>query len=644
MATKLRLSRATDGDRGAYAILYGVLVVVLIGVTALVLDLGMLRMDRRTDRAAVDAGALAGSATLGFGGANPIGGCQTAMRYVEATLGLPVGADTCANASPAGFQGDVAALCAAGVARTATQVVGERTILVTWPIPNTSYYLLKPDMERRGQPDTQTISTQDGTDCSRLAVSIRHTRQGVFSAIWPDLGTARVTESRSVALASPDPGNSDLPAPLVVLEKRQCKALDATGGGSGTGGIIVNASAKLPDGSRSPGFIQVDSAATAGSGETGFGGSCTSGGSAPINVPSNKIWALDGIDEKGKLVPGIVGSFAVTTGRPGYSSLTNVSGCPALPAAFEPVTGSTTPSLCRLPTAGVQVGAAPWVIRYNCGGVENFGYTGGCPDPDPPKAPYPTPRNYVDQWRAFATGTIPTTTFTKLPMMDCNSASGPYSDLYVTCPNLKVTGNLTVSGSFIATGNVEVKGPGGCLLLNTIAVAGCDTVPANVATPAPLDGKSAYIGGDFDVSGGFVGRQTFLYLGGRLRMNSARAISWVGPYGSEATTSPPCIPATAATQAPTPSCFEDLTMWSPWAGDSGGGTQNQLTGNAQLKVDGTLFMPAAYFTYNGQADNTQERAQFVARSLNITGGGLLTMTPDPTRSTSLPRSGGRLIR
>lgn len=85
-------------------------------------------------------------------------------------------------------------------------------------------------------------------------------------------------------------------------------------------------------------------------------------------------------------------------------------------------------------------------------------------------------------------------------------------------------------------------------------------------------------------------------------------------------------------------------MWSPWAGDSGGGTQNQLTGNAQLKVDGTLFMPAAYFTYNGQADNTQERAQFVARSLNITGGGLLTMTPDPTRSTSLPRSGGRLIR
>ena len=44
-------------DSGAYAIIYGLLILVMVGTAALVLDIAAVRHDRRVDRAATDAGA-----------------------------------------------------------------------------------------------------------------------------------------------------------------------------------------------------------------------------------------------------------------------------------------------------------------------------------------------------------------------------------------------------------------------------------------------------------------------------------------------------------------------------------------------------------------------------------------------------------
>lgn len=655
----MMLGRFDDADDdGAFAVLYAVLVVVLIGITALVVDLGILRMDRRADRAAVDAGALAGSAKLGLGGEDPVAACQTAMQYVAATFGVALdmsaGVDPCSKSLPTGFAGDASVQCEAGTPLTVTRSVGERTIAVSWPVPDDSLYLTQPDMEQRGQPNSQFVTNRDGDSCTRLAVRIQHTRQAIFSVVWPDLGNTRQTESRSVALSSIDAGNGELPAPLVVLERRQCKSMDVTGGGAGDGGVVIRQSATPSvDGSFSPGYIQVDSAATAVAGENGFGGSCQTAGSAPINVPTSKVWVLDGLDKNGKFMPGIVGSYAEATGKSGYSSQTDVLACPPVTSAFDPPPSSTLPTLCRITTPGPRIGAGPWVVRYNCGGTETFSYKGGCPQPEAPRRSYPPARNYVDQWRNFATAALPSVFDDSIlssgkgkgkgASKGCSDASGAFGSFYTNCANLNITGNMSVSGKFVATGDVTIASSG-CLLLNTTLVAGCDALPATITSPAPSDGANAYIGGKFDVGGGFVARQTFLYLTGRLSVNTSRVVSWVGPYGADTTGSPLCQPATTAGSAPSPACFEDLTMWSPYIADSTGTSRNVLTGNANLQVDGTLFMPEAFFTFNGQADNQQTKAQFVARSLNVTGGGLLTMTPDASRSTPIPPSSGRLIR
>ena len=85
-------------------------------------------------------------------------------------------------------------------------------------------------------------------------------------------------------------------------------------------------------------------------------------------------------------------------------------------------------------------------------------------------------------------------------------------------------------------------------------------------------------------------------------------------------------------------------MWSPYQGTNTGSSQDFLTGGGNLNVDGTMFMGYAAFNFAGQAANIQNRAQFVSRILNVTGGGLLNMTPDGSRSTAIPAGAGQLIR
>ena len=66
------LQRALEQkDRGAYAILYAVLLTVMVGMAALVLDLANLRLDRRTNRAAADSAAIAAAAELGQAASSP---------------------------------------------------------------------------------------------------------------------------------------------------------------------------------------------------------------------------------------------------------------------------------------------------------------------------------------------------------------------------------------------------------------------------------------------------------------------------------------------------------------------------------------------------------------------------------------------
>src|SRR5688572_28364681 len=98
------------------------LIVLLLGITSVVIDLGMMRMDRRANRAAADSAAIAGASKLGLSGLKPFEACVAAVNYARADLGLPSippppappPADCTAKFAHAGFS--AAAVCTAGVA------------------------------------------------------------------------------------------------------------------------------------------------------------------------------------------------------------------------------------------------------------------------------------------------------------------------------------------------------------------------------------------------------------------------------------------------------------------------------------------------------------------------------------------------
>jgi hypothetical protein len=653
---------ARRGDDGAYAILYAVLMVVILGVAALVIDVGMVRMDRRANRSATDAAAIAGAGALGLGGQNPAAACKAAMRYAEASIGVSTpGADNCATT----FAGSPVALCTAGVPLTASETVGGRSIFVTWPVPDNSTYMTTPDLENwpgvpTSQPAQSGAAGPDGFSCSRVGVAIHQTANTLFGT-GIGFGGRQGTESRSVAKTIAAAGKGKVAAPLVVLDPRACQALNASGGGTG-GGVQVNASASftLPDGttSQTPGIIAIDSDGTQPNGAEN-GTSCSGGGTA-ISVSNNtRIWSLDSPSAFGFIL-----SYALLTNNTAHAYSGNTSGCPVAGPWVPPVTGPP-PNLCRIPQPGERVTDLPWLDRYDCGTTLYTRYTSAgftCTEPDPPELPRPEPRDYVDQWQRYAQNVLnnaafPTGTTDKIPgtaggrTVDCNIGNDltVTNNVLITCATLHIKSSAHVSfqGMVVAAGDLSVENSA-CVLLNDTDLTHCTALPPQVDPAlAPPDGNNVFLGGGLSVDGGasFVDSQSFVFVTGQLNSNGGAAassvVSWVGPYANTGTT---CVPATSVTAAPTPGCFNSLAMWSPYQGTNTGSSQDFLTGGGNFNVDGTLFLGYSAFDYAGQAANLQTRAQLVTRIMNLTGGSLLNMTPDGSRSTKISVGAGQLIR
>ena len=79
--------------------------------------------------------------------------------------------------------------------------------------------------------------------------------------------------------------------------------------------------------------------------------------------------------------------------------------------------------------------------------------------------------------------------------------------------------------------------------------------------------------------------------------------------------------------------FEGLALWVEGTGLS------QIKGTGTLKTTGVFFLPNATFKLDGQADaNNPLVAQFFARTIDFSGQGVLTLTPDPKSSvpTAIP--------
>jgi Putative Flp pilus-assembly TadE/G-like len=617
-------------DRGAYAILYAVLLTVMIGIAALVLDLANLRLDRRANRAAADSAAIAAAAELGQAASSPREACEKAVHYAEANLGVTTpGANTCAADFPAAAN-EVAAACAVGAKLVAEDVPSyppgstpDRNsfrIEVSWPVPDDDWLMTDPDRED-STSIVQGISAKDGKPCARMGVEVIQRGQFVFAGIFGFSG--QTTSSHSVGLSGVG-ATGDVPAPLVVLDPTSCNALVVGGGGS----VVVAAD----PGGDFGGTITIDS--------DGSGGDVDcNGGRTVISAPSNNghLWALDSPTGQKAQIQVFGAAFtAQSPSPPGLAyDASDILGCTVGGPTIADMGGA---GVCPIPTPrNNRVTDAPWVNRYNCtqATAADCHHEGDFPA----IGPY----DYVDQWVDYVTtveSALPAG-WTPLSGSDCTvSGDQQFTDVYADCDTLQINGNMAVTGQLIARGNVNVKG---CLLINygTNNFGQCATLPAPIITPG-ADGRNVYVGGDLSSTGSdstmMIG-QAFVYLAGRLDWSATHGlVSWTAPYGSQSS----CQPAAGNGKPPSPACFEDLGMWAPYA--AGEASPHALGGGADIRVDGTLFMPAGKFEFSGGTVNTQDNAQFVAKRLGLHGSGTLTMVPNIERSTSVPGSGGSLIR
>lgn len=259
-------------ERGAFMVLYALLVVAMFTMAAIVVDLSALREDKRRSRSVADAAATAGAARLTSSIGGPIVACTEAWAYAASNFDVsPPPASPCA--------GVFSSTCSATTPLTATGTIDGRTVSITVPVTDTSP-LLKASVSGGGV--TQAASGIDGTPCSRIAVQISHTRDTFFGGV---VGiNQQTTQTHSVALGTTSAqGGENVPV-LVVLEDTDCGALDA--GSATIEAIGMNGN---------PGIIRVDS--------TGTTGSC----GATIEVQgSGKIIAQPGSNG----APGLINYFA----------------------------------------------------------------------------------------------------------------------------------------------------------------------------------------------------------------------------------------------------------------------------------------------------------------------------------------------
>lgn len=228
MRRHLGLARARD-ERGAVAIVVAVIMTLLLVVVALVLDFGLVRVDRHIDRAAADEATLAGLHALNQndGKAHPYVGVCAAVRYLKANSERFAAASESSGwknglgATPTPSDGCSAAL---------TNVVCSPTDKSTWAkwawsgnyrgaflsVTIESGYDLAANNTWREDTLPATIGdVGDNQGCDNLAVTIQQSRK-------PGLGTLATasdlsTGIRSVGRVRVAPGDA---APAMLLLKR----------------------------------------------------------------------------------------------------------------------------------------------------------------------------------------------------------------------------------------------------------------------------------------------------------------------------------------------------------------------------------------------------------------------------------------
>lgn len=650
-------------EHGAVLVLVGLAMAVLLGVVAIVVDLGQLRASRRANQSAADLAALAAGYHLSGRGTEPLSpspraACAGAIDSVQSNLDdFKPELDTSARSNAcAAFPDTTLSGCSPAPAPVVLDR-GPYRLTITYPVPDSA--IADPRF-------TNGVGAADGSNpCERMAVQLRRTDSSFFAGIFGV--EAREVSARSVVRANTS-ALVDGVAALLLLERMGCGVLKTSGGGTTGSGVVVQAS-----GSTNPGVIQADSAGQVGS------GLCTSnenadgyviyGTALPNGGPSIQVQpAANG-------APGIVAIRAIEVGgRGGAVVPTGLSPAPvgsginsrqvADNRYNRPIAAGGHAQIATLHSEGrglvTRTSAPPdydTISGTRCSNLDTstdiaFATSTllfvSCPDFSPSLAVFPAATHVV------FTG--------KVSLGNGDLLSLP------SARRIYVRGCPTCSGG--GRYSIDVAGSGE-LRVNTLATGtgpdlACAARPGPGAEPAGTFlgwAALATYGGPFLVSGQVRLCQTAVYLGRDEASYSRQSVeaSGVGspsyPPIADCTPLRPCpsdaggdafirvsggsgsidwsapnqltAPPTLADFATYP--FEDLALWSEASSSS------EIKGQGANRTEGVFFLPNSSVTFTGQATQDQPlNAQFIARRLDISGQGSLFLRPSkddaiPTR-------------
>ncbi|CAA9214874.1 MAG: hypothetical protein AVDCRST_MAG76-338 [uncultured Acidimicrobiales bacterium] len=265
------MSLARRDERGGVIVLMALGMVALTLMVAVVVDSASTRSIRRRARAAADASATAG--VLDLTAASAVDACATAFAYAFTNLGVDQPShgniqSACSSATNGGMTAG-AACTSGGPARVATVEVGDTTVQVTNPVPDTSP-LLRATVVGGGYDQAADAGggSIDGVDCQRLGVEITQPQSLIFG------GVASSSNGRfsvhSVARYQPGLRKSNILPALIALEPTACKAVDAGSNGeihvestaTGPGVLYSDSNGTSPACSASEGIFHAGNSAT----------------------------------------------------------------------------------------------------------------------------------------------------------------------------------------------------------------------------------------------------------------------------------------------------------------------------------------------------------------------------------------------
>jgi hypothetical protein len=578
--------------------MYALLVLVLAMGAALVVDVGLLQMDRRLERTASDTASTAGAAALTDNPGSRAQACRVAFEYALANLG-----ESKTGATYPPCDNLVMSPCDPAASSPVTGYKGRYTVEIASPVPDTSDFM-DSDVSPGSAPNQPVDPAKDGDPCSRIGVRVFADRPFAFAAV-AGFGSG-TTGAQAVAYSEvigTTPG-TEVPVSVAALDQRACHAIRITG----TGGLRIGVNT---DAVPYPGFIAVDSDGTGGQGFN----DCSSGIHTVIEIDRSFLHASPTASGE----PGTIGEYALSGPNPASAYV------PATVVGCDPTDPTPSARLCPVPSPlGGPVTDQPWRDSWDIGAVDAA--LGGVGAGTPGWTPIPDPTlPLLQQQRA------------------CGQVTGqpdvfyPTGDYVVTCPGtwtIDANVGFGAGSRVVLTQDLHLIGSVGCLITGSVSLF--DTRIRCTGASLPSSGApSTLFTGDHDITrernANILLARTLVRSDGRLDIKPGGNgdLGWTAPV-----TGPMAGVAYWGEQAPTPT--EDAADFAFTHRIGGQGSKTHVTG--------VFFAPHGLLIVDIELSRTTWRAQLVADRVRMAGDDDLTLIPDKGLSIPVPLVGVHLIR